>query len=401
MRKRIAFGILVLVVALAMLALAACKTDTADTTDQTDTTDKADTTDKTDTTDTTDDVVTPEYVGSETCAWCHGAIAETVNMSGHPYKLNKVVNAQPPEYPFTVVPNPPEGYSWSDITYVIGGYNWKARFIDERGYIITGADENATTQYNLARGELGFGTGWVGYHAGEVDKPYDCGTCHTTGYSAEGNQDGLPGMIGTWSEPGIQCEACHGPGKAHAEAGGDKSLITKDTSADLCGSCHIRGESDTIPAKGGFIRHHEQYNEFLASPHKTLDCVTCHDPHEGVVQLRKEGADTTKTSCSTCHADKAETQASAVMKAMLECVDCHMPRISKSAQGASDAYKGDIRTHLFRIDSETMSQFNEDGSLAITKVSLDFACKTCHRAGGSASVKSDDDLKARAAGYHD
>jgi len=88
-----------------------------------------------------------DYVTSKVCASCHSDISDAVNMSGHAYKLNPVVNGQPPEYPFTEVLNPPEGYTWDDITYVIGGFNWKARFIDKNGYIITGADENATTQH--------------------------------------------------------------------------------------------------------------------------------------------------------------------------------------------------------------------------------------------------------------
>ena len=29
------------------------------------------------------------------------------------------------------------------------------------------------------------------------EKPYNCGTYHTTGYSLEGNQDDIPGLIGT------------------------------------------------------------------------------------------------------------------------------------------------------------------------------------------------------------
>jgi len=46
------------------------------------------------------------------------------------------------------------------------------------------------------------GDNWVGYHAGEENVPYSCDTCHTTGYSPEGNQDDLPGMVRTWSEGG-------------------------------------------------------------------------------------------------------------------------------------------------------------------------------------------------------
>jgi len=51
------------------------------------------------------------------------------------------------------VTTPPEGYTWDDITYVIGGYNWKARFIGTEGYIITG-DEDATSQYNFVQVQL-------------------------------------------------------------------------------------------------------------------------------------------------------------------------------------------------------------------------------------------------------
>ena len=140
----------------------------------------------------------PEFVGSDTCAECHADTFDIFMGSGHPYKLTQVVDGQPPEYPFTEIPSPPEGYTWEDISYVIGGYNWKARFVDQEGYIITG-DENATTQYNFYNPDLDMGDNWVAYHAGEENKPYDCGSCHTTAYSPQGNQDGLPGMIGTFA----------------------------------------------------------------------------------------------------------------------------------------------------------------------------------------------------------
>ena len=147
------------------------------------------------------------------------------------------------------------------------------RFIDKEGYIIT--DEvggTGKTQYNMATNE------WVDYHPGE-DKPYACGPCHMTGYSDQGNQDGLEGMIGTWAFDGIQCEECHGPASNHTESL-SASDIKVDTAALSCGKCHIRGDSASIPASGGFIKHHEQYNELLQSPHKNMECVACHDPHK-------------------------------------------------------------------------------------------------------------------------
>ena len=74
------------------------------------------------------------FVGSENCQECHEELYVTFMETGHPYKLNKVVDGQPPEYPFSEVPDPPEGYTWDDISYVIGGYGWKARFIDHDGF---------------------------------------------------------------------------------------------------------------------------------------------------------------------------------------------------------------------------------------------------------------------------
>ncbi len=340
-----------------------------------------------------------EYIGTEACGACHQDNYEAFMKSGHPYKLNKVVDGQPPEYPFTEVTDTPEGYTWDDVLYVIGGYGWKARFINKEGFIITGADENATTQYNLPNGDIGMGDNWAKYHAGE-EKPYSCGPCHTTGYNPEGHQDDLPGLIGTWTEPGIRCERCHGPGSQHAaNPRGVRMNIDRDS--ELCGECHLRGSSEEVNASGGFIRHHEQYEELFQSKHITIDCVICHDPHTGVIQLRKTGEQTTRTQCENCHFKEAEHQNSQVHPAIgVQCIDCHMPRIVKSAVGDADKFTGDIRSHLMAIDPEQVGQFSEDGKTALSQISLDFACRHCHVDGGKATPKTDEQLIERATGYH-
>ena len=79
----------------------------------------------------------PTYVGAEACQICHEETYESFMKTGHPYKLNKVENGERPDYPFSKVSDPPEGYTWDDILYVIGGYGWKARFIDKEGYIVS------------------------------------------------------------------------------------------------------------------------------------------------------------------------------------------------------------------------------------------------------------------------
>jgi hypothetical protein len=315
------------------------------------------------------------------------------------------VDGQPPDYPFTNVPEPPEGYTWDDILYVIGGYNWKARFVNKEGYIITDAPgESGNTeyvsQYNFANPAVGNDPGWATYHAGEENKPYDCGTCHTTGYNPQGNQDDLPGLIGTWSEPGIWCEECHGPGSLHAQNPyGVKPVVDRDP--EQCGKCHLRGAIESVNASGGFIRHHEQYEELFQSKHVALNCVTCHDPHQGVVQLRQANVQTVRTTCENCHFQQAKYQSNEKHLALgVECIACHSPRIVKSAVGDAAKFTGDIRTHLVAIDPFQVGQFTEDGSAALSQISLDFACRHCHVPDTALAV--DDEVLINAAvGYHE
>jgi hypothetical protein len=343
-----------------------------------------------------------DYVGRETCAECHDQINEVFMKSGHPYKLNKIVDGQPPIYPFTEVLDVPVGYTWDDISYVIGGYNWKARFIDKDGYIITGPEggEPYGAQYNFANPIVGNDPHWVPYHQGE-QKAYTCGTCHTTGYENDSglHQDGLPGLIGTWTEPGVQCEACHGPGSLHANnPRGVKPIVDRDS--DMCGNCHYRGAPEAVDAKGGFIKHHEQYEELFQSKHLSLKCIDCHDPHAGVIQLRKAEGQTTRTLCENCHHKEAKYQASEIMKEMVACIDCHMPRVTKSAVGNAATHTGDIRTHLMAIDPTQASQFTEDGKFTLSQLALDFSCKNCHNEDGNAAVYTDRELMEKAYNYH-
>jgi len=174
-----------------------------------------------------------------------------------------------------------------------------------------------------------------------------------------------------------------------------------DRDPELCGECHLRGSPEAVDASGGFIKHHEQYEELFQSKHIVLKCVTCHDPHVGVVALRQAEEQTTRTQCENCHFEQAKYQDSEVHPAVAECIDCHMPRVSKSATGNAEMFTGDIRTHMMAIDPDQVGQFTEDGSVALSQLSLDFACRHCHIEGGSATPKTDDELIEKATGYHE
>jgi hypothetical protein len=303
------------------------------------------------------------YVGPQTCAACHQQVYNYYRDSGHPKKLRPAAEARQ----WGVIL--PEGYTWDDISYVIGGANWKTRFVDQKGFIITkvgpNKDKPGKNQYNRETDR------WVDYEAGK-EKKYDCGPCHTTGYTKEGQQDGRPGMVGTWAFPGITCEECHGPGKAHVAAP-TKASIKVDRSEAACGKCHIRGAKEKIPAAGGFIRHHEQYNELIASPHAgKLTCVSCHDPH-------KRRTISTKVGCESCHSQQAsDFKGSGHERSRVQCLDCHMPKAMKTAEHFGK-YIGDLRTHIMKISLGPDDQmFTPDGNFATGKLTADFACLSCH-----------------------
>lgn len=153
-----------------------------------------------------------EYVGSARCGECHEDKYSSWSESGHHSSLVRI-EGFPPIYPFQYhgdplnVPSPPivsgEQLSWDDLSYIIGGYYREALFLGDDGYLITG-EENDATRWHIWDQE------WISMDSTE---PWamDCGKCHTTGYDPEGHQGDLPGIIGTWAEDGVGCEACHGP----------------------------------------------------------------------------------------------------------------------------------------------------------------------------------------------
>jgi hypothetical protein len=325
------------------------------------------------------------YEGDQVCGTCHANMPyqgffDGYMRTGHPWKLYHAAGTEPaPDtWPFTPVPPLPtvggQQLDWSDIEYVIGNYFWKARFIGRDGYIITGEADDAT-QWNIQTQE------WVPYHPGEL-KPYNCGRCHTTGYDPNGHQGDLPGIEGTWFQDGIRCEACHGPGSDHVDSFGG----VPPPGGLACSDCHYRDSQYRMPWKNGFMRHHQQAEEFSHSSHKNvLTCVSCHNPHKSTVY--QEGGVT--VSCSDCHPGNPDNNYYIVAGMEdVDCIECHMPYMAKSAV-AWNTYKADIRGHLFRITTLPIAAednvYEQDGVLYWNQdengdsfITLDYACLGCH-----------------------
>jgi hypothetical protein len=280
--------------------------------------------------------------------------------SGHPWQLNPVVDGQLPDFPFRDRLPLPEGYTWDDIAYVIGGYWWKARFMNQDGYIITdapGQSGNAEylNQYNYSNPANDVDSGWVNFKSGTENLSYDCGSCHTTGYDPQGNQDSCRVLLAPGA-PGIQCEnatvqaACMLP----------IQQVWLKIDRGFRAVCQVPPARDVeqVEVRDGFIDHHEQYQDLSQGKHAILQCVDCHDPHSRYSPRWLANRVPTPVRQPPFRAGQVSEQR-APCAVEVDCVRCHMPQLIKTATGNLDRFTGDFRTHRMAIDLPGSNNFTQ------------------------------------------
>ncbi|MDO8725997.1 MAG: ammonia-forming cytochrome c nitrite reductase subunit c552, partial [Candidatus Methanoperedens sp.] len=202
---------------------------------------------------------TATYLTSTTCENCHKAKYDDWQGTMHRVMLTDNGTAQAMGLPT------PSGFSWANMSYVIVGKP-ELRYLNESGYLFKRYfSENQT-------------------FADYGPRQYTCGTCHTTGYNPTGNQSGLPGIVGTWSEPGIACERCHGPG-------GNGHQVEANVSEQVCLQCH-NGSTRQGP--------------FLSSAHSPplkapATCLKCHSPFDYARNTTVTSTTAINVVCANCH----------------------------------------------------------------------------------------------------
>ena len=169
---------------------------------------------------------------------------------------------------------------------------------------------------------------------------------------------------------GVTCEACHGPGRAHVESGGDKTKILDLGKAsakeidDKCLGCH-----------------QGQHANFARSAHGegNVSCIACHTVHAAVDKdhLLKAAQ---PTLCYQCHGEiKAQFAMPfhhKVEEGLMTCSDCHDPHGTFERKGLKSAAQQDAV--CTRCHSETAGPFVYEHDVVKTE-----GCVACHFPHGS------------------
>jgi hypothetical protein len=349
------------------------------------------------------------FVGSDTCKMCHLEHYDSWQMTLHSHMLQDAKANQDA----LIVPIEEERIradlakleaklkvpsdkiyvpKVDEILYTIGS-QWKQRYLVKKD----GTLFISPIQYNADTHR------WVNYHEKDWDKrPWlkKCGGCHATGADLE---------KGTFNEPGVACEACHGKGSWHAalpktavfekrQTIVNPAKLTMGVAAQICGSCHNRGHATKVKGAGwpvgyapgkaleayyqstsfdaGDLKHvyanefskghHQQFIDWRQSKHATegVTCTSCHYVHQiGIPPTRSQTLAAGSKQCLSCHEILNNNLAHSI-HSFANCVGCHMPRIAKSAES------GDIHSHVF------IALLPRD-TLANPKVPN--SCQTCHK----------------------
>ena len=131
---------------------------------------------------------------------------------------------------------------------------------------------------------------------------------------------------------------------------------------------------------------------------KPFVCGSCHttgfdpeghqDGHEGLAGTWAASG----VQCEACHGPGS---------AHVDAPEQHPLDVDASAESDAATWTGDLATHLFRVEPDpTAPQFSDDGTEAHPRITLDFACRGCHRDGGEAAEQDDTALAEEAVRVH-
>ncbi len=352
-----------------------------------------------------------KYVGGGKCKQCHKDTYEGWKATMHPYKFqiispdnvvgdfrrnNRLVIdgrtttmfKKDKKYFVTTI-GPDNNEHTYKITHVIGEF-WKQLYVTEFS--------NGELHILPAMWIVGTQRWKKSKYWSDTIYQYSCSGCHNTGTQINFDKSSSTYKT-TWSDLGVSCEACHGPGSNHLKAEKDDKAGTivnpakipdSKRAAMVCGSCHIRGTS--VEGKysypygyrpGGQLNflfnekpklhpndssraNRQQYIDWKKSGHgrEGIVCWNCHYTHRKGEANKYQTKLPGSSLCRSCH--EVENKGVHGIHSVNNCIGCHMPPTGKRGT------KGDVHSHQFKVIRPNITMAAEDSKKQPN------SCNACH-----------------------
>jgi hypothetical protein len=131
---------------------------------------------------------------------------------------------------------------------------WQKALVDVVG---TNKDGSKSTH------KSGHAVAWPTLLTAGRDKDRSCVACHSAGFDVVGGACTTTALTEK-QLTGVQCEACHGPGSLHVNAGGDVSKIRRVVDEGTCRGCH---QPPHIETAASFV-YEERLQKILGPGHQ-------------------------------------------------------------------------------------------------------------------------------------
>jgi predicted CXXCH cytochrome family protein len=194
-----------------------------------------------------------------------------------------------------------------------------------------------------------------------------CKDCHEEQFKGFSHTShAVLGSMGSWKNKVTGCETCHGPGKAHAEDGDPKKIISfkgkpQKEISETCLACHAGKE---------------EHNAFRRGEHwrNNVGCTTCHAAHPGPETAKNRAA-----SIEFVAPPNAEKPAFSIAKLLVTsepqlCMQCH----SETKHQFNQPFHHKVLEGTMRCSDCHNPHGGFETKQARLAVGTDAACLKCH-----------------------
>jgi len=203
---------------------------------------------------------------------------------------------------------------------------------------------------------------------------------------------------GPFGHGGLQCEACHGPGRAHVDARGKQPAGIVDFGPKALAS-PARQNAQCLGCHESNVAHEWAASQHAAGNVPCAACHTLHAPHDPVLATA-----TQIEVCTSCHqvehTDLFKPSHHPLREGKMACTSCHVPHgsqgpfqlvnntVTETCTTCHSEYRGPFLWEHQPVAEDCSNCHDAHGSAqpALLKTRPPFLCQQCHEGAGHPSI---------------